>query len=79
MELDTFTIGLLGTIGTTLVGVVGVLWRENVSLRKEKDSMHKEMRETLEKVLREFHNVTGNSTLAISSFKELILRMLKDG
>lgn len=74
MELDNFTIGLLGTIGTSLVGVVGVLWRDNINLRKEKDALHKEVRDTMEKNLRESHSVMSNNTVAFNALREAILR-----
>lgn len=72
MEINDFTLGLLGTIGTTLVGVIGKLYFDNKQLSSANDTIRDKYQEKFEGLLVKVIELTGNSAKQLESYNTSI-------
>jgi len=85
MEVNDFTLGLLGTIGTSLVTTIGVLWYKLGKNESDKDAIRDKYQEKAEANVKQLTEVmitaanqTNTYTNSISTLTSTIAQYQKD-
>jgi len=72
LEINDFTLGLLGTIGTSLVTTIGVLWYKLGKTEEEKDLIRDKFQEKIESLLIKVTELMVTSTSQTTTFTNAI-------
>jgi len=72
MEINDFTLGLLGTIGTSLVTTIGILWYKLGKTEEEKDAIRDKFQEKIESLLVKVTELMVTSTSQTNTFTNAI-------